>query len=253
MRVPFQGKRRLDRRKSKGPLEVEPIGAFGVLAERGVAQALGSGPAGARARARPSALAGSAVPGVPVARARSARRGRWWPAVDEQPRERRRVGRPSERRRGPRGSVCGAAPMSAGSDPVDRRASGARLAGLLAGRRCRRGSGGRRRGSWRRRTAGAPRRPRSRPRRRRARSKAERGHGRAAAGRREPQPDARRRAPSSSRSVRPPPWRPRSATQTTGNSSPLARWIVISRTASRPSDSSGASPSRAAARSRVAA
>ena len=51
--------------------------------------------------------------------------------------------------------------------------------------------------------------------------------------------------PSSSGGPPPGPWRPRSATQTTGNSRPLARWIVISRTASRPSHSSAASPSRA--------
>ncbi len=42
--------------------------------------------------------------------------------------------------------------------------------------------------------------------------------------------------------------RPQSATTTTGNSSPLAPWMVISRTASPPSSSIvGASPSRAPA------
>ena len=60
---------------------------------------------------------------------------------------------------------------------------------------------------------------------------------------------ARPRPRISSRSRAFTPGRPRSATQTTGNSSPLARWIVINRTASSPSDSSAASPSRASARS----
>ena len=62
-----------------------------------------------------------------------------------------------------------------------------------------------------------------------------------------------RPGPTSSGERVPPALRPRSATHTTGNSSPFARWIVISRTASRPSDSSAASPSRASARSRCCA
>ena len=66
--VRLRRERRLDGRKSKGPLEVEPIGAFGVLAERGVAQALRRGAARARARGRPSAW--------PAGRCRACRCGR---------------------------------------------------------------------------------------------------------------------------------------------------------------------------------
>ena len=49
------------------------------------------------------------------------------------------------------------------------------------------------------------------------------------------------------------PRRPRSAMTTTGNSRPLAAWIVIRRTASRPPRSTGASGSRASASSSAVA
>ena len=106
------------------------------------------------------------------------------------------------------------------------------------------GSAARGRGSSRRRTAGAPRAPRPRSARPRApcsrapiragRCRARRAAARTAPSRPTRISSARHRGP-----------RPRSATHTTSNSSPLARWIVISRTASSASPSTGASLSRA--------
>ena len=99
-----------------------------------------------------------------------------------------------------------------------------------------------------RRTAAAPRPPPPGPRRRRARPSPARARTR----RRPARPGAARRARRRERAASPRPFgrpRPRSATHTTSNSSPLARWTVISLTACTVSPSTGASPSRSPAAS----
>ncbi len=198
---------------------------------------------GARGPGSPSARPGSAVPGE-VERSRGGRRADALlgaRAAGPRPRRRRTRTTASD------GIGAGAAEQR-GREPVDRRRAAARRGPLRgvdpAGEDqplLRARGGDVEQPSLLRRLGRGDRRGDPLPAERRDRL--------AAGERQQPQADVAvladqqpRRAPSA-------PVRPRSATQTTGNSSPLARWIVISRTASRPSDSSAASPSRASARS----
>ncbi len=237
-----RGGRPADRRQPEHTLGVEPIAAAGVLAERGVRQ-----PRDRRSRVR--------------GRPEPVGRRRW--------RRRRRGGAPPRARRatssvGPRCSSPGRTSVSATPpsevppaprlhplgdvgherrpDPPDRpRRRRCSASSRTSPRRS--GSAARRPASSPRRTAAAPPRARApwpprRARRRRAPAPCAPSRARRVAAR-----GARRGRPgcSSPRSIGP---RPRSATQTIGNSSPLARWIVIRRTASSASPSTGASLSR---------
>ena len=253
-----RARRRRDGPKPEQALEVEPVAAAGIGAERAVGQPLRSRPrAGGRrgqdrrrVRERGGRGAGTRAPGGGEGGAREygvERRGRVQPTA--QPCRAAVPGALDERLRpGHRG---GWVTDQCAGDPVDRRPAGPRVGQALAV------------------DAAREDQPLARPRHRDVEQPplllgvgrllgvgealpVERGTG-------SPPPIGASfsptlpSGPSSSRSRPPPAARPRSATHTTGNSSPLARWIVISRTASSPSDSSAASPSRASTTSCVCA